>query len=100
MWEKGRLVRALSLASDDGVIEDIGSRLAFEDKYWAGQHLEEGQEPEDGSIPFDPLDLGEGALKDRFGYQLEGEIDGSLLEPESISLLRFKRSRQRWWKFW
>jgi len=34
-----------------------------------------------------------------FGYQLEGYLDTSLLEPESIPLIRLKRSRS-WWKFW
>jgi len=51
-------------------------------------------------FPFHPLDLGEEALKDRFGYQLEGVIDASLLEPESIPLVRYKRSGASWWKFW
>jgi len=38
-------------------------------------------------------------LKERFGYQLEGYIDTSLFEPESIPLVRYKRRRSPWWLF-
>ena len=34
-----------------------------------------------------------------FGYVLEGSPDPTLLEPESIPLVRYKRSRS-WWKLW
>ncbi len=51
-------------------------------------------------FPFHPLDLGEAALAELFGYQLEGPIDASLLEPESIPLVRYRRSRSSWWQFW
>ena len=50
-------------------------------------------------FPFHPLELGEADLKEFFGYQLEGPLDRALLEPESIRLLKYKRSRSRW-KFW
>jgi hypothetical protein len=46
------------------------------------------------------LDLGEAALKEFFGYQLEGEIDSCLLDPETIPLERYKRIRAFWWKLW
>jgi len=100
-WVDGTLVRSLSLSPDSGVLEDIGAKLTFEEPYWAGRHpAVDGDEP-DGAypFPFHPLELGEAALAALFGYHLEGPIDPSLLEPETIALARYKRSRSRW-KFW
>jgi len=99
-WINGKLVRSLSLSPDSGILEDIGQRLDFEKPYWAGQHPVGGDD-EDNSypLPFHPLDLGEAALRELFGYQLEGIIDPALLEPESIPLVHYRRSRS-WWKFW
>lgn len=101
-WENGKLVRSLSLSPDRGIMEDIGQRLPFEEPYWSGEHpaVDSEEEPAPYPFPFHPLDLGEATLKDQFGYQLEGYIDASLLEPESIPLVRYKRSRSLWWKFW
>jgi hypothetical protein len=100
-WSGGTLVRSLSLSPDSGILEDLGDRRPFEGPYWAGQHpAVDPEEDEDAyPFPFHPLELGEAALCDLFGYQLEGFIDDSLLEPESIALLRFKRSKSKW-KFW
>lgn len=101
VWERGTLVRSLSLSPDSGIIEDIGQRLPFEEAYWSGEHPAiDGDQEEAYPFPFHPLELGEAALKDRFGYQLEGDIDASLLEPESIPLVRYRRTRRPWWKFW
>lgn len=101
VWERGRLVRSLSLSPDSGIIEDIGQRLPFEGSYWSGEHPAiDGEQEEAYPFPFHPLELGEAVLKDRFGYQLEGDIDASLLEPESIPLVRYRRSRPPWWRFW
>lgn len=101
-WANGKLVRSLSLSPDNGIMEDIGSRLPFEEPYWSGEHpaVDSDEEEHAYPFPFHPLDLGEATLKDRFGYQLEGYIDASLLEPESIPLVRYKRTRSPWWKFW
>ena len=98
----GKLVRSLSLSPDGGIMEDIGQRLFFEEPYWSGEYpaVDNDEEKDAYPFPFHPLDLGEETLKNRFGYQLEGFIDSSLLEPESIPLLRFKRSRASWWQFW
>lgn len=100
-WKGGNLVRSLSLSPDSGILEDVGTKLPFEQPYWAGEHpaLDPEEDPSAYPFPFHPLELGEAALKAMFGYQLEGYIDNSLLEPESIELLRLKRSRSRW-KFW
>jgi hypothetical protein len=35
-------------------------------------------------FPFHPLELGEAALREFFGYQLEGYIDPSLLNHDNI----------------
>jgi hypothetical protein len=96
-WINGELTRSLSLSPDSGILEDIGRRLPLEEPFWSGQHpaIEDG---EDGyPFPFHPLELGEAALKELFGYQLEGPVDPTLLEPESIPLVKYKRSRP-WWK--
>jgi len=102
VWRDGTLERSLSLSPDSGMIENIGPRLPFEEPYWNGGHPavdpSEAEEA-DYPFPFHPLELGEAALEALFGYHLEGQIDPSLLEPESIPLARFKRSKA-WWKFW
>lgn len=97
-WNNGHLVRSLSLSPDSGILEDFGERLPFEEPFWSGQHpAVEGED--EYPFQFHPLELGEAALKEFFGYQLEGPIDGSLIEPESVPLIKYKRSRSRW-KFW
>lgn len=99
IWRRGELVRSLSLSLDSGVAEDIGARQPFELPYWAGTHVEpEDAEDEDYPFPFDPLDLGQGALRALFGYQLEGDSGASLLDPASIKLMQFERSK-RWFSF-
>lgn len=102
IWANGKLVRSLSLSPDSGILEDIGQRLPFEEPYWSGEHpaVDSEDDEEAYPFPFHPLELGEAALKNLFGYQLEGYIDASLLEPESIRLVRYKRSPSPWWKFW
>jgi hypothetical protein len=98
-WTNGQLVRSLSLSPDSGILEDIGQRLPFEEPFWTGQHPATDDEDNSYPFPFHPLELGEAALKEFFGYQLEGFIDPTLLEPESIPLVKYKRSRSRW-KLW
>lgn len=99
-WKDGNLQRSLSLSPDNGVVEDVGKRMAFEEPYWAGAHpaIDKDEDPSGYPFPFHPLDLGEAALSNLFGYQLEGSIDGTLLEPDAIPLMRYKRIRS-WWKF-
>ena len=99
-WRKGTLVRSLSLSPDHGVIEDIGEKMAFEEPYWSGRHPAADEEEEDGyPLPFHPLELGDAALGEFFGYHLEGPADWHGLEPWDVALMRFKRSRP-FWKFW
>ncbi|AEG02386.1 DUF6928 family protein [Methylomonas methanica] len=101
-WEKGKLLRSLSLSPDTGILEDLGNKLPFETAYWEGRYpaIDPDDNAEDDyQLPFHPLDLGEEVLKAFFGYQLEGTIDDSLLEPENIPLIGYKRKKY-WWKFW
>ncbi|MFI6369242.1 DUF6928 family protein [Nocardia sp. NPDC050630] len=67
VWEDHTLIRSLSLSPDDGVREDIGKPLPFEQPYWDGHHP-----VEDYPLPFHPLALGEEALRAFIGYTLEG----------------------------
>jgi hypothetical protein len=102
VWVNGKLARSLSLAPDYGIMEDLGQRLPFEEPFWSGEHSEMEDEEEEFPypFPFDPLELGEAALVELFGYQLEGSMDAPLLDPMSVPLLCCKRSRRAWWKFW
>lgn len=100
IWVNGKLKRSLSLSPDSGVLEDIGPRQQFEEPYWSGQHPACDPEEEcDYPLPFHPLDLGEAALVEMFGYLLEGIIDPSHLDPEKIPLAHFKRVKKPWWRF-
>lgn len=98
-WINGQLIRSLSLSPDSGILEDIGQKLAFEEPFWSGQNPATGDNEDDYPFPFHPLELGEVALKELFGYQLEGYLDAALLEPESIPLVKYKRLSSRW-RFW
>lgn len=96
VWKQGQLQRALSMSPDSGILENIGQPLPFEQPYWSGAK----SEGDDYPLPFHPLELGEAALKELFGYVLEGEWDESLLDPDKVMLAHFKRCRSPWWKFW
>ncbi len=74
----GQLVRSLSLSPDSGIMEDIGQRFSFEEPFWSGQP---DDSEDDYPFPFHPLELGEAALKEWFGYQLEGLSDRRCLNP-------------------
>jgi hypothetical protein len=80
IWEDGRLLRSLSLSPDTGVIEDIGERLPFELPYWEGRHPVEPSSPDGDEepypLPFHPLDLGERAMLEFFGFYVEGSGAG------------------------
>lgn len=99
-WISGKLVRSLSLSPESGILEDIGQRLPFEEPFWSGQNPATADDEKDNyPLPFHPLELGEAALKEFFGYQLGGFFDPTLLQPESIPLVKYKRARS-WWKLW
>jgi hypothetical protein len=98
-WTNGELRRSVSLSPDSGILEDIGQRLPFEEPYWAGAYpaVDDEEAENEYPFPFHPLELGEAALSELFGYVLEGFSDSELLDPETIPLLRYKRLRSRWW---
>lgn len=97
IWKHGKLVRSLSIVSDRGIVEDIGSRLPFELPYWDGTNPVVDR-PEKYPFDFHPLDLGEAVLLSLFGYQLESDSDAASVDPSSVPLLRFKRKRS-WFGF-
>lgn len=101
-WADGELQRSLSVSPDDGVMEDLGQRLPFEAPYWAGEHpVERGEDDDPYPLPFHPLELGEAAMAALLGCPLEGAVeDAALLDPESVPLLRYRRSRPSRWAFW
>jgi len=102
IWERGKLVRSLSLSPDSGIIEDIGPRRPFELRYWEGQHPAVDPADDDSGypFPFHPLELGEVALRELFGYQIEGFVDDCPVAADEIPLLSFKRKKTSAWKFW
>jgi hypothetical protein len=101
IWKNGKLQRSLSLSPDSGILEEIGARPPFEEPYWAGKYPAVDPEEEDDDYPFafHPLELGEAALLEYFGYQLEGMVDSTQLDPENVPMMRFKRVKS-WWRFW
>lgn len=110
VWRDGRLQRALSVAPDSGIVEEVGPRLPFELPYWSGEHPanDPDDEEDDYPLPFHPLEMGEAVLQEFFGYQIEGAYNGSSdLDPNKIALLRYRRIRtakpaktKPWWKIW
>jgi hypothetical protein len=85
-WMNGKLVRSLSLSPDDGILEDMGQRLAFEEPFWSGKNPVTNDDGDDECpLPFHPLELGEAALREFLGYQLEGFKDSARLQPESTA---------------
>ncbi|MEC3919196.1 DUF6928 family protein [Nocardia sp. CDC160] len=84
VWEDYTLIRSLSLSPDDGVREDIGKPLPFEQPYWDGYHP-----VEDYRLPFHPLELGEEALRAFFGYVLEGSAEPDETKAWSVPLCGF-----------
>ena len=94
VWEDGRLIRSLSLSPDSGIIENIGTPLPFEKPFWETTDPEASESDE---FPFHPLELGDAALLDALGFQIEG--DQGLYDPFEISLLRFGLAKP-WWRFW
>jgi hypothetical protein len=87
VWSGGKLIRAVSASPEFGVIEDIGNRLQFEEPFWAGTHRTV-RNPE-YVLPFHPIDLGNEALREFFGFILEGRMDDSCIDPEELELFTF-----------
>jgi hypothetical protein len=93
IWRDGQLQRSLSVAPDEGIIEDIGERLPFEVPFWDGEHRVDDEDDDDAyPLDFHPLDLAEAALFDLFGYCIEGDAKDAL-DAEAVPLMRFGRGR-------
>ncbi|MBT9098298.1 hypothetical protein KFZ76_11340 [Methylovulum psychrotolerans] len=101
IWVNGKIQRSLSVWCDGGILEDIGTRLPFEEPYWSGQHSVFDVDIDKGELPFlfDPLDFGEAALAELFGYHIAGADDPTHLQPKNIPLAGFQRVNP-WWKLW
>jgi hypothetical protein len=90
-WVNGELYRSLSLYPEKGILEDIGPPLSFEHPFWLSKNPD--IDDDENSFPFpNPLELGEAALKEVFGYQIEGVIDPALLDAHTVPLVIFKRT--------
>lgn len=101
LWQDGRLIRALSVSPDNGVIESIGAPLAFERPYWDGAHPVEAFGDDPYPLPFHPLELAEASLLHHLGFQFEGRPRDWVVGPEDVSLASFKiKNRRPRWKFW
>ena len=108
VWENGVLRRSLSLSPDDGILENIGEPLPFEQPYWAGERAE--QDDADWAeftkfvvverpvvvkkqpFDFNPLELGEDALSALFGFVYEGTPPDDAPDLERITLAGYRLS--------
>ncbi|SEE87956.1 MULTISPECIES: hypothetical protein [unclassified Streptomyces] len=88
VWSGGELVRGVSLSPGSGVIEDLGDRLPFEAPFWEGGRPV--RHTPGYALPFHPIDLGNEALKEFFGFILEGRESVGCLDPEEIEIPAFR----------
>ena len=88
----GTLQRALSVSGgDEEIIENIGEPLPFERPFWAGDFPATDDE-DDYPFPFHPLELGEAALDNLFGFVLEGYTGkpAGSVDPFDVTLAGFR----------
>lgn len=93
IWENGALRRSLSLAPDHGILENLGEQLEWEKPYWAGEHPVEVDE-DDPPYPFvfHPLELGEAALRNLFGFNYEGWLQDDDPDLDEVVLAGYRLS--------
>lgn len=77
VWKDGVLVRSLSVSPNGGIQENLGEPMDFEAPFWAGGQPVDSDPgwAEDRApypLPFNPLELGELALRALFGFAVEG----------------------------
>jgi hypothetical protein len=90
IWEDGALLRSLSLAPGEGIVENIGPALPFEVPFWAGEHPVATTPGRPAyPLPFHPLDLGEAALLDLLGFAIEGQVLDSDIDASAVYLAGF-----------
>jgi hypothetical protein len=88
VWERGEVRRSVSLTPDDGIAEDIGEPYLFELPFWAGEHpLDHAP---DYPLPFHPLDLGNAAMAEWFGFVIEGVRPKTCIDAEAIEIPVFR----------
>ena len=96
IWENGVLRRALSLEPGEGILENVGEPLDFEKPYWAGEHpVEEDEDDADEAaypFVFHPLELGEAALRNLFGFNYEGWIQDDDPDLSRVVLAGYRLS--------
>ncbi|MCY1137663.1 hypothetical protein OWR29_06600 [Actinoplanes sp. Pm04-4] len=91
VWEDGELVRSLSLSPDSGIMENIGEPYEFERPFWDGEHpVEPLFGPGPYPLPFHPLQLGEVALSNLFGFVIEGNPAPTDIDADSIPMHVFR----------
>ncbi|MGN9784926.1 DUF6928 family protein [Nonomuraea sp. ZG12] len=91
VWENGELIRSLSLDPDRGIVEDIGTPLAFEAPFWAGRHPVVAPGGGAYPLPFHPAALGaEAAMRALLGFILEGKSSGDDIDPEAIRMIAYR----------
>lgn len=94
VWRDGVLVRSLSLSPGSGVMEDIGEPFPFEARFWAGECPVEPDPGWANPVPypllFHPLELGEEALRELFGFVMEGFPEPDDVDADEISVHRFR----------
>jgi hypothetical protein len=91
----GVLRRALSVSSDEEIMEDVGEQLPFEQPFWAGDFPATEDDDDDYPLPFHPLELSEAALHNLFGFVFEGYdgMSGSgSVDPFEVTLAGFRLS--------
>ncbi|WP_131745494.1 hypothetical protein [Frankia sp. Cppng1_Ct_nod] len=97
VWADTRLVRALSVNDDDGILESFGEPLGFEGPFWAGERSSEDdsddwddESDDPDTLPFDALEMGEEALRSLFGFVVEGIPMDDDINPQNVPLLGFR----------
>lgn len=90
VWEHGDLRRSVSLAPDDGILENVGDAFAFEAPYWDGYRPVD--HAPDYPLPFHPLDFADEALLACFGFGLERPSSTYSIDPGTIELPAYRIS--------
>lgn len=88
VWIHGILIRSVSVSYDDGVIENLGETIPFEQDFWNGTYR--GRVPVDYPLEFPTSVLGNEALRTFFGFVLEGRWDPEAPDPEDIAVYGFR----------
>ncbi|GAA2042277.1 hypothetical protein GCM10009800_30990 [Nocardiopsis rhodophaea] len=78
----------MSVASSSGIIEDLGEQLSFEAPFWGGQSP--CSDEVEYALTFHPIDLGNDAFREFFGFILEGHEDEYCIDPEEVEIPVFR----------